>query len=37
MAFSRIEHGKVVPFIDKLYDASALMLDTGKLAAGVSP
>ncbi len=37
VAFSKIEHGKVVPFTDKLYDASALMLGTGKLAAGVSP
>jgi branched-chain amino acid transport system substrate-binding protein len=37
VAFSKIEKGKVVPLSDKLYDASALMLGTGKLAAGVSP
>jgi len=37
VAFSKIEHGKVVPLTDKLYDASALMLGSGKLAAGVSP
>jgi branched-chain amino acid transport system substrate-binding protein len=37
VAFSKIEKGKVVPITDKLYDASALMLGTGKLAAGVSP
>ena len=37
VAFSKIEKGKVVPINDKLYDASTLMLGTGKLGAGVAP
>jgi branched-chain amino acid transport system substrate-binding protein len=37
VAFSKLEKGKVVPVSDKLYDASALMLGTGKLGPGVSP
>lgn len=37
VAFSKIEGGKVVPVDDKLYDASELMLGTGKLGPGVSP
>ncbi len=36
-AFSKYEGGKVVPYTDKLYDATELMLGAGKLAPGVSP
>lgn len=36
-AFSKYENGEVVPYTDKLYDATELMLGTGKLGAGVSP
>ncbi|MCW3068569.1 MAG: flagellar motor protein MotA [Solirubrobacterales bacterium] len=34
-AFSKIEHGKVVPDTEKLYDGTKLMLGTGKLGPGV--
>jgi branched-chain amino acid transport system substrate-binding protein len=37
VAFSKIEGGKVVPIGDQLYDASELMLGTGKMGAGESP
>jgi branched-chain amino acid transport system substrate-binding protein len=37
VAFSKIEKGKVVPVSDKLYDASGLMLGTGKLGEGIAP
>jgi branched-chain amino acid transport system substrate-binding protein len=37
VAFSKIENGKVVADTEDLYDASELMLGTGKLGTGVSP
>lgn len=37
VAFSKIEGGKVVAVNDNLYDASELMLGTGKLGPGVPP
>jgi branched-chain amino acid transport system substrate-binding protein len=37
VAFSKIENGKVVADTEDLYDATELMLGTGKLGTGVSP
>jgi ABC-type branched-subunit amino acid transport system substrate-binding protein len=36
-AFAKYENGEVVPYTDKLYDGTELMLGTGKLAEGVAP
>lgn len=37
IAFAKYENGEVVPYTDKLYDTTELLLGEGKLGAGESP